>query len=334
MNEIALKTKAMELGSNEGEVTVAVNCIGVLDHQNDISMTGSFDKTLKENFPNIRHYLNHDSNTLIGCPIEGREQNGELVFKTALCLDLEKGREIYALYKLYNKYGNTLQHSIGVTPVKRNKDDKRKVEEWKLHEFSTLTKMGACPGTHLIDIKSLDVANEPNNVISIMKDAIAMGMSEKTKAVLEDQIILIEKALKGDALLVTCPDCGLVFDWNTVVHRSLEEELKRQYLNELRYMAEDATYQAAREQHNEITSEVRQLIGLQKSLSDISEYVMCPKCYTRIYKSEIIDFGTAKKTVTVPMEPAKTTPAVKAAQEDTFTAKDMAKAISSRYATK
>ncbi len=335
MEELTIKTKAVELGEHEGEVTVAVNCLNVLDHQNDISATGSFTKTLKENFPNIRHYLNHDSNTLIGCPIEGKEENGELVFKSALCLDIEKAREIYALYKLYAKYGNTLQHSIGVTPIKRSRKDRRIVEEWKMHEFSTLTKQGACPGTHLIDIKSMGVDDDPDRVVSILKAAIALGVGERTKEICEDQIVLIEKAVAGDAVLVTCPECGLVFDWNSLEKHNIEDELKRQYIDELRWMAGEAVRSAAYEQREDIRNEVRNLIGMRKALEDIEEYVVCPKCYHRIYKSEIIDFGTSRKRVVVPVtEPAKATLTTKAGQEATSEGTDAAEYIRNRYSQK
>ena len=52
---LSTKTKSIELGSKEGEVTIAVNTLKVCDYQNDISAQGSFVKTLSENFKNIRH---------------------------------------------------------------------------------------------------------------------------------------------------------------------------------------------------------------------------------------------------------------------------------------
>ena len=132
---LSTKTKSIELGSKEGEVTIAVNTLKVCDYQNDISAQGSFVKTLSENFKNIRHYLNHNSDILIGCPISGYETNNELVFKSALCLDMEAARDVYALYKLYSKYGNTLQHSVGVEDVKRDPSDHRIVKNGSYTNF-------------------------------------------------------------------------------------------------------------------------------------------------------------------------------------------------------
>ena len=52
------RTKANDV-DEKGIVTVAVNGIGVKDSQNDISMPGSFNKTLKENIGRMRWFRNH-----------------------------------------------------------------------------------------------------------------------------------------------------------------------------------------------------------------------------------------------------------------------------------
>lgn len=319
--ELKVKTKSMEV-EEDGIVTVAVNSIGVLDHQNDISESGSFDKTLKENFQNIRHYLNHDSNKLVGCPIEGKEENGSLVFKSALCLDTELGRDTYALYKLYRKHGNTLQHSIGVSAVKRDESDRRKVKEWKMFEFSTLTKVGACPGTHLIDIKSLQ--EDPEATITMLKDALGSTFSDNSKVVIENQMKLIEKAKEGKARLVTCKDCGLVFDFDSLKQHSIEDEIVESYRNRLRWMADEIVSQQVREMRPEVEREVADLISRQKSLSELGKWVRCPKCYGKIYESEIINIGSQPTTVTVVEQ--------KAAQS-TFLS-DTAKIITNKYKNK
>ena len=51
IKSLQYKTKANDV-DEKGIVTVAVNGIGVKDSQNDISMPGSFNKTLKENIYN------------------------------------------------------------------------------------------------------------------------------------------------------------------------------------------------------------------------------------------------------------------------------------------
>ena len=58
IKSLQYKTKANDV-DEKGIVTVAVNGIGVKDSQNDISMPGSFNKTLKENIGRMRWFLNH-----------------------------------------------------------------------------------------------------------------------------------------------------------------------------------------------------------------------------------------------------------------------------------
>jgi HK97 family phage prohead protease len=139
----------------KGRVVVAANAFGNIDSQGDISNFGSFSKTLKENFDRVRWLLNHDTTKLLGVPIEGSETNQHLQIVGQLNMEKEISRDVYADYKLYAEYGKSLEHSIGVDPIKYDIQGKvRKVSEWKLWEFSTLTAWGANPQTPMIDIKS------------------------------------------------------------------------------------------------------------------------------------------------------------------------------------
>jgi len=139
----------------KGRVVVAANAFGNIDSQGDISSYGSFSKTLKENFERVRWLLNHNTNILLGVPIEGTETQNHLQIVGQLNLEKEISRDVYADYKLYAEYGKSLEHSIGVDPIKYDIQGKvRKVSEWKLWEFSTLTAWGANPQTPMLDIKS------------------------------------------------------------------------------------------------------------------------------------------------------------------------------------
>lgn len=139
----------------KGRVVVAANAFGNIDSQGDISTYGSFSKTLKENFERVRWLLNHDTTKLLGVPIEGTETSNHLQIVGQLNLEKEMARDVYADYKLYAEYGKSLEHSIGVDPIKYDiQGSVRKVMEWKLWEFSTLTAWGANPQTPMLDIKS------------------------------------------------------------------------------------------------------------------------------------------------------------------------------------
>lgn len=145
----------------KGRVIVAANAIGNVDSDNDISMEGSFEKTLKENFARLKWYQNHNTNLLIGVPIEGKEKLPYLEMTGQLNMKKEISRDIYEDYKLYAEHGKSLEHSIGVEAVKKEiKDNVRKVYEWKLWEYSTLTSWGANENTPLLGIKSRSDIND------------------------------------------------------------------------------------------------------------------------------------------------------------------------------
>jgi HK97 family phage prohead protease len=154
-------TKA-ELGK-KGMVKIAVNAFNNLDSDQDISRPGSFSKTLKENFDRVRWFLNHNVTQLLGVPVKGYETEKFLIMIARFNLSKEIGRDTYEDYKLYLSEGKTLEHSIGVQPVKFEVDQEsgiRTVTEWKLWEFSTLTHWGANESTPLIGIKGRQRAEQ------------------------------------------------------------------------------------------------------------------------------------------------------------------------------
>lgn len=140
---------------DKGRVLVAANAIGNVDSDEDRSMDGSFNKTLKENFNRVKWYRNHNTTELLGVPIEGKQNSAYLEILGQLNMKKELSRDIYEDYKLYAEYGRTLEHSIGVEAKKSKMVDKiREVYEWKLWEYSTLTSWGANEYTPMLGIKS------------------------------------------------------------------------------------------------------------------------------------------------------------------------------------
>lgn len=137
----------------KGRVLVAANGIGNQDADGDISAKGSFDLTLKKDFPRLRWFLNHDKNILLGVPIEGKEDGEHLKMLGQLNMKKQVSRDIYEDYKLWADYGRTLEHSIGVKDIKRNQKNKNIVEQWELREYSTLTSWGANSNTPMLGIK-------------------------------------------------------------------------------------------------------------------------------------------------------------------------------------
>jgi hypothetical protein len=150
----AFKSQVKDI-DEKGIVVVAANAFNNVDSQGDISMPGSFSKTIKENFDRVKWFLNHDTTQLLGVPISATETPTHLQVTGQINLKKDIGRNTYEDYKLYAEYGKTLEHSIGVDAIKYDiKENIRKVSEWKLWEFSTLTNWGANPNTPMLAIKS------------------------------------------------------------------------------------------------------------------------------------------------------------------------------------
>lgn len=147
-----------------GRVLVAANAIGNVDVDNDRSMKGSFNKTIKENFKRVKWFLNHNTSQLLGVPIEASESSAYLKVLGQLNMQKQMSRDIYEDYKLYAEYGRTLEHSIGVEAKKSKMvDNIREVYEWMWWEYSTLTSWGANSDTPLLDMKSVDDLYEEIN---------------------------------------------------------------------------------------------------------------------------------------------------------------------------
>jgi len=145
--------------NQKGAVQLAVNAFGNEDSDGDISLPGSFKKTLKENFGRVRWFLNHDVTQLLGVPLKGYETPDYLVMEAQFNLEKQIARDTYEDYKLFAEHGKSLQHSVGLQAIKYeiNQDEYiRTVSEWKLWEFSTLTHWGANENTPMLNIKSKD----------------------------------------------------------------------------------------------------------------------------------------------------------------------------------
>ncbi len=294
------KTKANDLDETKGIVTVAVNGIGVVDSQNDISMPGSFNKTLSENIARMKWFLNHDVTQLLGVPLEGEEKDGNLVMTGQLNLAKQIGRDTLEDYKLYAAAGRTLEHSIGVQAIKRDKEDKRKVLEWKMWEYSTLTSWGSNPQTFLVGIKN-DNPGDVRRNIEFIREALKMRYSDARLKEYEMRLDMLNKALEG-AVIVTCPHCGQEFVWDDAERHTFSQQVLVTANMYLGWIAQDIVAEEMAKLAPEIREAVLSILSpvlskcngkidvemIEKSLTDIAEYAYCPHCYSRVYKSTIM----------------------------------------------
>lgn len=305
------KTKTNDIDETKGIVTVAVNGIGIKDSDGDISAPGSFNKTLKENFNRLKWFLNHDKTKLLGCPIEGKEENGNLIMTGQLNLQKEIGRDTLEDYKLYAEHGKTLEHSIGVKAVKRDDSNKALVKEWYLGEYSTLTHWGANPQTFLIGIKEEKEGLE--YYINMIEKALEMRYSDERLKSFENNLNTIRKAIMGNSI-VKCSQCGLVFDYDSVTEETLESQVIDAIGNYTRWQIDGIVSQEMQKLRPEIQDRVLNIIESKKSIDDIASFVHCPKCYSRIYRTNLIS-----------NEPAIATQQKQSRLSGTLTLKDISK---------
>lgn len=318
VKRLQYRTKANDVDDEKGIVTVAVNGIGVKDSQDDISMPGSFNKTLKENIGRMRWFLNHRTDQLLGVPLEGKEEGGNLIMTGKLNLDKEIGRDILADYKLFAENGRTLEHSIGVRAMKRDEADPRKVLEWKMFEYSTLTHWGSNPQTFLVGIKSATADQVKDACDFIRKAFLQHGYTDERLKAYDMELNLLLKSLNG-GLVVTCPCCGHQFDYESMPEHTFSQQVIDLAAQFQRWITEDIV----REEMEKLTPEIREqvtavldiIVGKSgkpefevKSLTDIMSFVRCPHCYSRVYKSNtIIQQTSTTSTSTDGAEPLEDT---------------------------
>lgn len=159
MQKGLIKSSVIDLDGS-GIITVAANAFGNIDSDRDISMPGSFSRTIKENFSRLKWFLNHNREQLLGVPLEAKETSDFLQVRGQLNMKKQIGRDTYEDYRLYAENGLSLEHSIGVDAVKFIEDrenEVRKVTEWKWWEYSTLTSWGANERTPMLEMKSMDL---------------------------------------------------------------------------------------------------------------------------------------------------------------------------------
>jgi HK97 family phage prohead protease len=308
------RTKSFEV-DDKGIVRIAVNAFDNKDADGDISAKGSFIKTLNERFDRLKWFLNHDRTKLLGVPVSGEETSKHLVMKAKFNMNKQLSVDTYNDYLLYQEYGKTLEHSIGVQAVKRDEQNKAIVKEWILHEFSTLTAWGANPETPLLDIKSLKEDSEEQ--IEFLKKALNLDYSEEKLKGIEKSIQMIQKALNKELFMVECPCCKAVLNYNDYEEHSIQQQAIESAINHARWITEDMVVARMRVLEPAIREEVSYILS-QKSLNlnDLSSlsYIHCPKCWAKITKSAVI-------------EPDSSTQQEKSRENSTLNLSEMAKHI-------
>ena len=289
--------KAKDVDEQEGLVTVAVNGFNIIDAQGDISVPGSFKKTLQEGFKRLKWFLDHDVHKQIGVPVEGHETDTHLVMTGRIAKNTTLGHDVLELYKLNAECGHEMEHSIGVTAVKRDEDNPAKVLEWRLYEYSTLMGWGANPSTFLVNIKTATDEQVRHAVEYLQQALTKCNLTDQLNKQFDMNLTLMLKALNGGNI-VTCPRCGHQFDYDAEEQNTFRQQVLDAANRYVGWIANDAAYDRINELAPEIRAEVISIIdavaskegGIEKvttkSLEDFTNYVRCPHCWGKVYQAD------------------------------------------------
>ena len=224
--------------------------------------------------------------------------------QAVVALEKQIGRDTLADYKLFAENGRTLEHSIGVKAIKRDSIDPCKVLEWRMMEYSTLTSWGSNPQTFLVNIKSATADQVKEAVDFVRKAFLQHGYSDERLKGYDMELSLLLKSLNGGAV-VSCPHCGYQFDYDAETEHTFAQQVLDYAADYQRWITQDIV----REEMEKLTPEIRtQVISLidsvksekkeftQKGLQDLMNYVRCPHCWGKVYRSNAILQNTSENT--------------------------------------
>jgi uncharacterized protein len=184
---VSYQVKGMD--DKEGIVIAYANVYGNEDLDGDISMPGSFDKTINESYKKLRVFKDHNQFIQLGIPMEKPKTDDPVGLLTTTKFNLEKevSRDMFSDIKLNMQYGKDVDLSIGFNVVKRDNNDRRKITEYALWEYSFLSNWGANPMATATAIKGKDKIDYIKN---FLVDAYNLNYSDA-------RLIKIENLLKS-----------------------------------------------------------------------------------------------------------------------------------------
>ncbi len=146
-----------DLDETKGIIRAYANVYNVEDSDGDISVEGSFKRTVNNNFKRIRVLKDHNSTISLGVPLE-MDANDSYGLNTLSQFNMKKevSRDMYYDIQLMAENGLNAELSIGYDrDVKRDPNDRRKITEYKLMEYSFLTSWAANELSLVTDLKSI-----------------------------------------------------------------------------------------------------------------------------------------------------------------------------------
>jgi HK97 family phage prohead protease len=176
MEEIIFKnlSEFRDIDEQTGIIKGYANVYNVKDSDGDISLPGSFSKTVAERAKKIKIFKNHTPQ-LVGVPMElDIADTYGLGLTAKMLMDTDAGRDTFHEVKFLHENGFESGMSIGGWVIKRNAKNKAEVVEYRLKEISVLT------------------TEEPANQLSLV--SAVKAVKELTEPTQEEFWRIIEKA--------------------------------------------------------------------------------------------------------------------------------------------
>jgi len=211
----------------KGVVVFLANAFNNVDSDKDISLPGSFKKTLSENFSRLRHFKYHDPRLMPGAIKEAIETNEGLQVASQLILKTQLGSETYEEYKAMIEAGKQMEHSIGVNAIKAAENKStgvREVSEWKLWEVSTLTAWGANDKAGTLSVKSLEDMTREEMERELMYLKALLNISSYSDLQLEHiekQINYLKEVKAGLGAAEQHSDSTTLAEWKQMLNLNL-----------------------------------------------------------------------------------------------------------------
>jgi HK97 family phage prohead protease len=187
-------TEVSDIDEATGIIKGYANVYNVKDSDGDISLYGSFAKTVTERGRKIKIFKNHHPE-LVGVPTEFDLSDTYGLGMTAkMLMDTEGGRNAFHEVKFLSQNGFESGMSIGGWITKRNEKNKSEVAEYRLKEISVLTTNDPANSLSLVTaIKSIKALTEPTQAEFwkvIEKAYDERGFSDSIKKSLEQFLTL------------------------------------------------------------------------------------------------------------------------------------------------
>lgn len=186
----------------QGVVEAYANVYYNQDSDGDISMPGSFTKTVSENFKRIRVLKDHDPRIQLGVPLK-IDTSDPYGLKTTSQFNLKKeiARDIFSDILLAKQHGLSAELSIGYGKTIRDTKDARKITEYGwLGEYSFLSNWAANEKATVTDIKSL---KNPQAFIEMLVKAYDLPASDARLKSIETILQSLEKQPDNSTIALT-----------------------------------------------------------------------------------------------------------------------------------